>query len=140
MDSNGQIGNRNEVNRDVVGAVHAEVVDLPLIVAASILCSEMMAVTATDCKTDRTLPNPSGLALNAEDLAAIIDGKVISSVFSEGRQDAEAGLAKDKHDGEGRSISDVLWMVHRIHLVRGLGRAVSKTDNKNFAYDGGAPE
>jgi hypothetical protein len=31
-------------------------------------------------------------------------------------------------------------MVHRIHLAEGLGWAVSKTDNKKFAYDEGAPE
>jgi hypothetical protein len=31
-------------------------------------------------------------------------------------------------------------MVHRNHLAAGFGWAVSKTDNKKFAYDEGAPE
>jgi len=31
-------------------------------------------------------------------------------------------------------------MVHLNHFAAGLGWAVSKTDNKKFAYDEGAPE
>ena len=78
--------------------------------------------------------------MNAEELAAIIDGKVVPSVFPKGRQDGESSLPKGKHYTEGRSIADVLWMVHRNHLAEGLGWAVSKTDNNKFAYDEGAPE
>jgi hypothetical protein len=99
-----------------------------------------MAITAADGKSHRSLPKPPGLALNAEELAAIVDGKVVSSVFAKGRQDGESSLPKDKHHSEGRTIADVLWMVHPNHLAAGLGWAVSKTDNKNFAYDEGAPE
>jgi len=100
----------------------------------------VVAVAAADRKSDRPLPKAPGLALNAEELAAIIDGKVIPSVFPKRCQDGESSLPKGKHHCEGRSIADVLWMVHRNHLAAGFGWAVSKTDNKNFAYDEGAPE
>jgi hypothetical protein len=99
-----------------------------------------VAVASADCKSDRPLPKPSGLALNAEELAAIIDCKVIPSVFPKGRQDRESSLSKGNHHCEGRPVADVLWVVHRNHLAAGLGWAVSKTDNKKFAYDDGAPE
>jgi hypothetical protein len=85
LDSNGQVVNRDKVNNAVIGAVHAEIVDLTAIVAPSVLRSKMMAVAAADCKTDGPLPNPSRLALNAAELAAIIDGKVISRVLAKRR-------------------------------------------------------
>jgi hypothetical protein len=88
-----------------------------------------MAVAAADCEANCTLPNPSRLALNAEELAAVVDGKVISSVLTKWRQDAESSLTKNKHHGEGRPISDVLWMVHLTHVAEGLGWAMSKTAN-----------
>jgi hypothetical protein len=100
----------------------------------------MMAVAAADRKTDGTLPNPSRLALNPEEVGTIVDGKVISSVLSKGRENAESSLTKNKHHGEGRPIAYVLWMVQRSYLADGLGWAVSKTASKNFAYDEGAPE
>jgi len=111
-----------------------------VIVAASVLWSEVLTVAAADRESDSSLPEPSGFALNADELAAIIDGKVVSSVLPKRGQHAEPSLAQSKHHSEGCPITDVPWMVHHKHLAEGPGWAVSKTDNKNFAYDGVAPE
>jgi len=75
LNSYGEVADRHEVDRHGVGTVDAEVISLPLIVATSIFWSEVMAVTAADGESHGPLPKPTRFALNAEELAAIIDGR-----------------------------------------------------------------
>ena len=47
---------------------------------------------------------------------------------------------KGDRDRQRGTVADVFRMLHTISLPGAIGWAVSKTDNKNFAYDEGAPE
>jgi len=71
---------------------------------------------------------------------AVIDREVVSRVLAERHEDGKTHLAKSQHDREGCLVADVLRVIHKVHIGSGVGWAVSKTDNRCFAYHGSAPE
>jgi hypothetical protein len=99
-----------------------------------------MAVVAANTPADSSVAEPPRLALNLRERRSVVDDQVVACVFAERHEYAEPETPKRQHDGQCRAITDVFRMLHALHLGRRLGWAVSKTDNRGFAYDEGAPE
>jgi hypothetical protein len=100
----------------------------------------MVPVAATHTESNRALPEPTRLALDADEPRPIIEHEVDSRVLAEGHVHSVAHLVQYGHDREGRAVTLVLRMLHWSQLGVALGWAVSTMDKWRFAYDVHAPE
>jgi hypothetical protein len=103
----------NEVDAPVCWTVDAEGVDLVLVSASVDLWVRMVGVGARGREDDDSVPESSGLALDAlEDGRPVIDDQVVSGVLSEGKKYPITMSYEAVHDRQRRSIADVLGMLH----------------------------
>ena len=97
---------RDDVDAGCLWAVHAEAVNLTVIVAPSGLWIPMVAVAAANGEPDSALAQATRLALDASEGRSVIDDEVAPSVLTERGVDVEAGNLKREHDCERGAIAD----------------------------------
>lgn len=111
-----QILDRDQVDGLCIRAIDGEVVNLTVVIAACAGRVTVMAVATAYRKSDSSISQPSGLALNAMKPAALIDDKVVSRVFAEGDMYRVAVFTEREHDRKLRAIADVFGVLHDLIL------------------------
>jgi hypothetical protein len=77
----------------------------------------MVAIATADREPDRTLAEAARLALNADELTVVVDNQVAASVLAKGNVERDAAASKRGHDGERRSVADVLGVLHVVRIA-----------------------
>jgi hypothetical protein len=96
---------------------------------------------AVDREHDRTLADPTGLALHLCEALSVIDHEVVPRVLSERNEEVVSARAEREHDRQCGAIADELRVLHLDSVTAcGLGRAVSKLDNEGAATMSAVPE
>src|SRR4051794_36864582 len=107
---------RDEVDGSCLDAVDAEEIDLSSVVLRQQFRIRMVVVAASGAEGDRALLQPSGLALDEVERAAVLDREVVPGVLADRQQHAIAARSERENDRELRSVADVLRMLS--HVVK----------------------
>ena len=111
---------RNEVDAAGLTAIDAERIHLAAIVPlkVALALTGVMGVRACRAELDGTIAKPPGLALAPLESASVVDDEVVSSVLAERNAYRVAELAEAEHNGQSRTIADVLRVFHPNSLFR----------------------
>jgi len=76
-----------------------------------------MAVAAADREPDCPFAEAPRLALNADQFPVVVDDQVAAGVLPERDVEPDAGVSEGGHDGERRSVADVLRVLHVVRIA-----------------------
>jgi len=76
----------------------------------------VVAVEAAGVESNRPIAKPTCLALNARELAAVVDDEVVSGVLTEWDGDRIPRVVEREHRRQCRAITDGLWMLHESRM------------------------
>jgi hypothetical protein len=108
---------RDEVNTLRLSAVHAEVLDLPEIVALQELGVWMVCIRAASAKSNGATFQSACLALDAREPVPLVDHDVVSRVLAKRDEERIARVVEAEHDRELGRVADCLWVLHGQELA-----------------------
>ena len=79
---------------------------------------EMVSIGAAGWKTDGAIAQSTSLALHAAQAVTVVDDEVVPCVLAERHRNRIASFTQCEHHGQGRSVADVLGMLHDPSVAR----------------------